>query len=101
MRQAWKYLSVIFLQERVSGTRLSTGCFHALARIGRGRPLVSIETIVNLIGATKTKKGLIIQTSVDTNEYAKGIRITDKEIKSLALERDEFHGEWNYILRPR
>lgn len=75
--------------------------FSYISQNWRGRPLVSIETIVNLIGATKTKKGLIIQTSVDTNEYVKGIKITDKEIKSLSLEREEFHGEWNYTLRPR
>ena len=45
--------------------------------------------------------GLIIQTEVDTNEYAKGIKITDEEMESLALEREVFHGEWNYKLRPR
>jgi len=75
--------------------------FSYISQNWRGRPLVSIETIVNLIGATKTKKGLRIQTSVDTNEYAKGIKITDREMKSLALEREEFHGEWNYTLHPR
>jgi len=75
--------------------------FSYISQNWRGRPLVSIETIVNLIGATKTKKGLKIQTSVDTNEYAKGIKITDQEIKTLALEREEFHGEWNYTLHPR
>ena len=75
--------------------------FSYISQNWRGRPLVSIETIVNLIGATKTKKGLVIQTSVDTNEYAKGIKITDKEMQSLALERDVFHGEWNYTLYPR
>jgi hypothetical protein len=75
--------------------------FSYISQNWRGRPLVSIETIVNLIGATKTKKGLTIKTSVDTNEYAKGIKITDKEIKTLALEREEFHGEWNYTLHPR
>jgi hypothetical protein len=53
------------------------------------------------IGATKTKKWLVIQTSVDTNEYAKGTKITDKEIQSLAIERDAFHGEWNYTISPR
>ena len=75
--------------------------FSYISQNWRGRPLVSIETIVNLIGATKTKKGLKIQTSVDINEYAKGIKITDKELKTLALEREEFHGEWNYTLHPR
>jgi hypothetical protein len=75
--------------------------FSYISQNWRGKPLVSIETIINLIGATKTKKGLTIQTSVDTNEYTKGIKITDKEIESLALERKVFHGEWNYKLRPR
>ena len=46
-------------------------------------------------------KGMTIKTSVDTNEYAKGIKITDKEMDSLALEREEFHGEWNYTMRPQ
>jgi hypothetical protein len=62
---------------------------------------VSIETIINLIGATKTKKGLSIKTAVDTNEYKKGIKMTDKEMESLNLIRDSFHGEWNYTLRAR
>jgi hypothetical protein len=75
--------------------------FSFISQNWRGKPLVSIETIVNLIGATKTKKGLIIQTSVDTNEYAKGIKITDAEMQSLALEREEFHGEWNYTINPQ
>jgi hypothetical protein len=74
--------------------------FSYISQNWRGKPLVSIETIVNLIGATKTRKGFSIQTAVDTNTYAKGIKITDAEIKALALERDPFHGEWNYTLRP-
>ena len=48
--------------------------FSYISRNWRGRPLVSIEAIVNLIGATKTKKMLKIKTSVDINEYAKGIK---------------------------
>lgn len=75
--------------------------FSYISQNWRGKPLVSIETIINLIGATTTKKGLVIQTSVDTNEYAKGIKIKDKEIELLNLEREAFHGEWNYTLRPR
>jgi len=74
--------------------------FSYISQNWRDKPLVSIETIINLIGATKTKKGLGIKTAVDTNEYAKGIKITDAEIKALALKRDAFHGEWNYALRP-
>jgi hypothetical protein len=44
---------------------------------------------------------LVIKTSVETNQYAKGTKITDDEIQALALERDAFHGEWNYTLHPR
>ena len=75
--------------------------FSYISQNWRGKPLVSIETIINLIGATRTKKKLTIQTSVDTNEYTKGIKITDAELESLALEREAFHGEWNYTLYPQ
>jgi len=75
--------------------------FSYISQNWRGRPLVGIETIINLIGATKTKKGLTIKTAVDTNEYKKGIKITDKETESLNLIRKAFHGEWNYTLQAR
>jgi hypothetical protein len=75
--------------------------FSYISQNWRGRPLVSIETIVNLIGATTTRKGLTIETAVDTNEYVKGIKVADKEMLTLAIEKEEFHGEWNYVLRPR
>ena len=75
--------------------------FSYISQNWRGKPLVSIETIINLIGATKTKKGLKTQTAVDMNPYAKGIKITDKEMKALGIKKNEFHGEWNYTLHPR
>lgn len=75
--------------------------FSYISQNWRGKPLVSIETIINLIGATKTKKGLKIQTAVDINPYVKGIKITDKEMKTLDIKKNEFHGEWNYTLHPR
>ena len=74
--------------------------FSYISQNWRGRPLISIETIVNLIGSTKTKSGLRINTAVDTNEYAKGIKISEQEIAAMSIERMAFHGEWNYILRP-
>lgn len=74
--------------------------FSYISQNWRGRPLVSIETIINLIGATTTRSGLKINTAVDTNEYAKGIKVTNAEIEALAIEKDAFHGEWNYTLRP-
>ena len=67
----------------------------------RGRPLLSREVVVNLIGSTTTDTGLRIRSELDTNSYEAGIKVTDDELANLAIERDEFHGEWNYRLRPR
>ena len=67
----------------------------------RGRPLISRQVIVNLIGSTTTQHGLRIKAGIDENTYAKGIKISDEEHAALAIERDAFHGEWNYRLPPR
>ncbi len=67
----------------------------------RGRPLVSHETIVNLIANTTTESGLTIQCQLDTQKYPKGIKISDQELATLDLDRADFHGEWNYTIRPR
>jgi Rhodopirellula transposase DDE domain len=67
----------------------------------RGRPLLSREVVVNLIGNTTTAKGLRIRAELDESPYAAGIKVSDQELAELALERDEFHGEWNYKFTPR
>ena len=67
----------------------------------RGRPLVSREVVVNLIGNTTTDSGLHIRSQLDENTYEAGIKVSDEELAELAIERDPFHGEWNYRLRPR
>lgn len=67
----------------------------------RGRPLISRQVVVNLIGSTTTREGLRIKAGLDENIYPKGIKVKDEELASLAIDRDEFHGEWNYRLAPR
>lgn len=67
----------------------------------RGRPLTSIEVVINLIGNTTTTKGLKIQATLDENQYQKGIKVSDKELSSVCLERSEFHGDWNYRIIPQ
>jgi len=67
----------------------------------RGRPLISRQVVVNLIGGTTTRNGLRIKAGIDENAYAKGIKVSDKEVAALTIERDAFHGEWNYRLPPR
>ena len=66
----------------------------------RGRLLISREVVVNLIGGTTTAKGLRTKSVLDENTYAPGIKVSDEEISKLLLERNEFHSEWNYRLRP-
>lgn len=66
----------------------------------RAKPLESLKTIVELIGNTTTKKGLKIKVLEDKNVYQKGRRITDEEFIKINLERMNFHGEWNYTIKP-
>ncbi len=66
----------------------------------RGKPLISHEVIVNLIASTRTKSGLSVKCEIDTTKYEKGIKVTDKELKKIQLNKHEFHGEWNYTISP-
>lgn len=67
----------------------------------RGRPLATYETIISLIASTTTSKGLAVRAELDTEKYPLRQRATEHTKRSLALERNAFHGEWNYSLRPR
>ena len=67
----------------------------------RGRPLVSREVVVNLIGHTTTKTGLEIHSELNDNTYPTGREVTDQQLESLSIKREKFHGEWNYTFVPR
>jgi transposase len=75
--------------------------FSQITMNWRGKPLTSYEVVVNLIAATTTSKGLEVKCILDTNEYPKGIKIEKKQVEELDIIRDEFHGEWNYTLKPK
>jgi hypothetical protein len=66
----------------------------------RGRPLSSLEVIVNLIAGTSTEKGLNIQAAMDLGSYEKGIEVSEEEMSRVHLQPAEFHGEWNYMITP-
>jgi len=72
--------------------------FSFISMNWQGKPLESYQTVVNLIGATKTRKGLKVKAVLDENIYEKGIKITDEELNKINLLRHEFHGEWNYTI---
>jgi hypothetical protein len=67
----------------------------------RGRPLVSREVVVNLIGNTTTETGLSIRSELDDGSYPTGRKITDEEMKGLSIKKEKFHGEWNYTILPK
>jgi transposase len=64
----------------------------------RGRPLVNYETVVNLIGATKTRTGLRVKAVLDTRTYAKGLTVEDQALRDIQLRRHTFHPDWNYTI---
>jgi transposase len=66
----------------------------------RGRPLISREVVVQLIGSTTTAAGLEIKAALDKCSYNSGIKVSDQELENVNLYREEFHGEWNYEIRP-
>ncbi|MGH9106649.1 MAG: ISAzo13 family transposase [Acidimicrobiales bacterium] len=66
----------------------------------RGRPLTSYRTIVELAAATTTRTGLKVRAEWDDAAYERGITISDKELKSLPITPADWHGEWNYTIRP-
>ena len=75
--------------------------FSAITMNWRGKPLVSHEAIVRLIAATTTRTGLRVRSALDTRRYPKGVKVGDAEMEALYLQRDAFHGDWNYTLIPR
>jgi hypothetical protein len=75
--------------------------FSCISQNWRGKPLVSHQVIVNLIAATTTKTGLRVRAEIDPGKYPRGIKVSDKQVATIRLERDQFHGEWNYTILPR
>jgi len=74
--------------------------FSFITQNWRGKPLITYEVVVNLIGATKTTKGLKVDCKLDHTEYEKGRKVSDKEFNKINLIKDNFHGEWNYKIVP-
>jgi transposase len=75
--------------------------FSFISQNWRGKPLISHEVIVNLIGSTTTETGLKVRAELDTATYPAGRKVSEKEVAEIDLRRDSFHGEWNYTIFPR
>ena len=66
----------------------------------RGKPLVSHQVIVQLIGSTSTETGIKVCCEKDRNLYPKGLKVTEREMQAVNIARHNFHGEWNYTISP-
>ena len=75
--------------------------FAYISQNWRGKPLVSHYVIIQLIAATTTETGLTVTCDIDWNSYPKGIEVTDAEMAALNIQRNAFHGDWNYTISPR
>jgi hypothetical protein len=75
--------------------------FAFISQNWRGKPLISYEVIVNLIAATTNRVGLKVVCKLDTNTYPKAIKVSEEELAAINIQRDPFHGEWNYTISPK
>ena len=75
--------------------------FCHITQTWRGTPLISRETVVELIASTTTQAGLTVRCELDTRDYPKGIKVADAEMMTLNIKGDTFHPEWNYTISPR
>ena len=80
--------------------RIEHKLFAFITMNWRGKPLVSHQVIVQLIGATTTETGLHVCCEIDSNLYPKGVEVSDAELQAINISRHEFHGEWNYTISP-
>jgi len=74
--------------------------FSRITQNWRGRPLISLEVIVNLIANARTAKGTPVRAALDPTPHEKGKRVTPEELAQVRLLLQEFHGEWNYVILP-
>lgn len=75
--------------------------FSFISSNWRGEPLRDYETVVKLIARTTTAKGLKVTCRLDRRKYPTGRKVTDQEMKRVHIERNKFHGEWNYVIKPQ
>jgi hypothetical protein len=81
--------------------RVEHRLFSYISLTWKGQPLWSYESVINLIGTTRTKSGLKVKAVLDLNKYETGIKISNEEMKQLQIHRHKTHPEWNYTLSPR
>ncbi len=100
----WGFLIVAQGEEWLSSNKwnkIEHRVFCHITRTWRGEPLESYEVVVSLIGATHTTTGLEVHATLDESDYKKGIKISDADFHAINITPCKFHGDWNYIIKPR
>lgn len=101
MRPILPLLSAIYLLLEVKWNKIEHRLFSYISINWRGKPLTSLELIIELISHTTTEEGLTVTAVKDANSYPTGIKVSDEEMDMLNITRDPFHGDWNYTIQPQ
>jgi transposase len=80
--------------------RVEHRLFSFISLTWKGQPLWNYETVVNLIGSTRTKTGLKVKAILDTNQYETGVEVSKEQMAKLQIRRHKTHPDWNYTLSP-
>lgn len=75
--------------------------FYHITQNWRGRALTSLQVVINLISSTRTKIRLEVQARLDQNLYPTRVKVINRQLDSIAIDRNSFHGEWNYNIKPQ
>lgn len=78
--------------------RIEHRVFSFISLTWKGQPLWNLETVINLIGATRTRNGLRVKAVLDTAKYETGVKVSDEQIDTQRIRRSQFHPEWNYTI---
>ena len=74
--------------------------FSFITQNWRGKPLISHEVVVNLIGSTTTRNGLNVAAKLSKKKYETGVKVSDEVFSRLNIKQKRFHGDWNYEISP-
>jgi len=65
-----------------------------------GVPLRSYDIMLNHIRKTTTRQGLKVDAILNEKKYERGIKITDKQMNQINLEKFDALPQWNYTIAP-
>jgi hypothetical protein len=93
--------ATVIIENSGKWNKIEHRLFSFISMNWKGHPLTDYETVVSLIAATKTEKGLTVTSQLDEQIYKKGIQITEEQMNGLNLKKNQFHGEWNYSIKNK